>query len=186
MNLSEDINEWGMPIVRKRTVAKNETVQAPVQEEQVTSLEDVEMTIKYLSEVVEPKKVEIVSSDDEDESGTWKVTVHVNAGDLTPLVTAAREIAEKNDDDIESVLQDLLDLDNMTKRMDDDFWKQIKNQWSFSGSSIEAVSYPQKIEDFKDAQFDFEVTVNYNHPQLDQSVESMIRDVLKKSMKWWT
>ena len=178
--LSENVNEWGVPTRYKKT----EEVK-PIQkvEEHVTVLEDLHMTLRFLSEVVEAPKMEITSSD-QDEPGKWTTSLKIHAGDLSPLVTAAQEIADKNEDDVESVLSDLLDLEKMTKELDKAMWNEVRHLGSFSGASVEFTGYPQSIEDFKNAEFELTVVLDYSKPS-DISLEKVLNKVLKQSMKWW-
>jgi hypothetical protein len=183
MMLSEELNQWGLPI--KPTKKESKQIE-PVMEDKVTCLEDVHLTLRYLSEMSEPEKIEVLSVEDEQESGEWLVRMKVNAGDLTSLVKAAHEVADKEGhDDIDMVLDELLNLQKIEKALDKDLWNEIRHQGSFTGSSVEFVDYPRKPEDFKDSKFEIEIKINFEKPRLDQSIEDLVSKVLKRNMEWW-
>jgi hypothetical protein len=181
--LSEEVNEWGIP---QKPVSKKISPERPrvSQEEAFTPFEDVQMTIRYLSEVVEPERFEVISSSEE-EPGVFTLKVRLNAGNLSSIVQAAQDVADQEDEDLESVLNEILDLSQIEKELDRQFWDLIRASGNFSGSRVEITGYPQKPSDFKKAQFEFEFQTRFEHPDTDHSIEEIVKKVLKNSMKWW-
>src|ERR1035437_8213896 len=112
MMLGEEVNCWGEPVHARKAVAKKPLVIK--EQESSTIIEDVFLTLKYLSEVIEPSRFEVVS-DIYDDEGELKIKVQVNAGDLSSVIEKAREIADKQGDDIEYVASEILDLHEMKK-----------------------------------------------------------------------
>lgn len=183
MMLSEELNEWGLPVVSQ---VKKKTVEPKAPEEKITVLEDVALTLQYLSEVTEPKKIEILSFDDEQDPGELRVRIRINAGDLTPLVKAAQEISDREgDEDLELILDELLDVRKIEKDLDKGVWDEIRHLGSFTGSSVEVVSHPVRPEDFKEAKFEIEIKIGFERPDMEQSLEGLILKVLKQNMQWW-
>ena len=181
MMLSEEVNEWGVPVQRKKVQIPKPVVQ--LEEESCFVLEDLLLTLKFLTEIVEPKKLEITSSG-EDKPGKWKIVAKVYAGDLLSLVPHAEKMVDTGEMDFREAIVELLDISKMQKEIDASLWKAIKHQGGFTGSSVAITSYPETTESLKAAVFEMEINLWYEKPSV-VDFNSMLQNVLKSSMKWW-
>lgn len=185
--ISESLNDWGLPVDKKKRVEKVESHKDILESELRVKtakashlLESLDNRLKMFERSLS-ERTEVSINQDEAEQGKVKLNAKIHAGDLTRLVKAAEEQAQSeamgDKEEYEAVKFEIL-TSLFGSKFEEDASKKISRILPdpFVGADVEVITAPVKEEDFKNAEFELEITLSHDAPVIEYGdLENIIK-----------